>query len=154
LETHRHTFRRYTPELWDAVSTLRVVIGALLGIREKIDPNRSSENKHPGTDPEGAKKLNDMAEALEEVAYELSKMTDENYIARLDRSYEVDESDGRAIPLLTRKAFDLLNDDEVPEKVKAYLEEIIEDSGWGIAEIEEEETKETKGATVIEFPHD
>jgi hypothetical protein len=154
---HRHTFRDHTPELWDAVSTLRIVIGVVDEIARKIDPETSSENKYPGTDPEGAEALEGFTNALEDVAYELSKMTGENYLARLERSYDVDESDGLAVPLLTRKAFDLLNDVEVPERVKVYLKEIIEDSGWGIGESEDEETNETKerkGATVIEFPHD
>jgi hypothetical protein len=152
-KAHHHTFRRYTPELWDAVSALRVVTRALWEITRLIDPERSSKNDDQGTDPEGAKKLSDMAEALEGVAYDLSKMTGENYIARLETDYEVDESDD--LPPLVQKAVDLWNDDEVPEKVKVYLKKIIEDSGWTIEEIEVEETKETtKGATVIEFPHD
>jgi hypothetical protein len=145
----RQTFRRYTPNLWDAASTLRVVIGALWVITRQIDPKTSSKNDDPGTDPEGAKALNDMAEALDEVAYNLSKMTDENYDKRLTEDYENEE-----LPPLVQKAVDLWNDDEVPERVKVYLKEIIEDSGWTIEEIEEEKPKETKGATVIEFPHD
>ena len=146
----RHTFRLYTPELWDAASALRVVIRALWVITCHIDPKISSKSDHPGTDPEGARKLNDMAEALEGVAYDLSKMTGENYLERLETPYDVDESDD--LPPLVQKAVDLWNDDEVPGKVKVYLKEIIEDSGWAIEDGEVDE--EPKGATIIEFPHD
>ena len=53
--THRHTTRRYIPDLMDIAATLRILLETLGKIGDAIDPMVPPMNGHlPGTDLPGA----------------------------------------------------------------------------------------------------
>ena len=88
---HRHTHRRYIPRLMNITGALRLSVETLEEIVGAIDPEDSFKNDDPGTDPEGAAALETIVDGLYDAAIALHKITGENYVALLGKSWDADK---------------------------------------------------------------